>query len=150
MTTKNHTKSASRSSSKSHASQAKTHGRSAAKADGSSRGKSRGNSSSHVRRGASAATTTDHETIRRWVEQRGAHPATVKGTTNDTTGVLRIDFPGYSGQRTLKEVSWDDFFDKFDREQLAFLYQEKTAGGRESRFCKLISREDGHERKPHH
>src|SRR4051812_1607554 len=64
-------------------------------------------------RGRSAKTTTNHETIRRWVEKRGAHPATVKGTTSDTTGVLRIDFPGYSGQDTLKEVSWDDFFKKF-------------------------------------
>jgi hypothetical protein len=92
------------------------------------------------RRG-SAKTTTNHETIKRWVEKRGAHPATVKGTTSDTTGVLRIDFPGYSGEQTLKEVSWDDFFKKFDREKLAFLYQEKTASGRTSRFCKLIDRE---------
>jgi hypothetical protein len=98
-------------------------------------------------RGRSAKTTTNHETIRRWVEKRGAHPATVKGTTSDTTGVLRIDFPGYSGQDTLKEVSWDDFFKKFDREKLAFLYQEKTASGRTSRFCKLIDREKGTSRR---
>jgi len=96
-----------------------------------------------VSRSGGAKTTTSHETIKRWVEKRGAHPATVKGTTSDTTGVLRIDFPGYSGKDTLKEVSWDDFFKKFDREKLAFLYQEKTASGRTSRFCKLIDRDQG-------
>lgn len=99
--------------------------------------KTRTSSSRH----GSAKTTTNHEAIKRWVERRGAHPATVKGTTSDTTGVLRIDFPGYSGEQNLKEVSWDDFFKKFDREKLAFLYQEKTASGRTSRFCKLIDRE---------
>jgi len=54
--------------------------------------------------------------------------------------VLRLDFPGYSGKDTLQEVSWDDFFDKFERKHLAFLYQEKTASGRTSRFCKLVDR----------
>jgi hypothetical protein len=91
-------------------------------------------------RSGSAKTTTNHETIRRWAEKRGGHQATVKGTTNDTTGVLRIEFPGYSGEGTLKEVSWDDFFKKFDREYLAFLYHDKTKSGRMSRFAKLIER----------
>jgi hypothetical protein len=85
--------------------------------------------------------TTDHETIRHWAEQRGGHPATVKATTDDTTGVLRIDFPGYRGEQSLKEVSWDDFFEKFDREHLAFLYQDKTASGRTSRFGKFVDRD---------
>ena len=94
-------------------------------------------------RGGKAKQTTDHETIRHWAEERGAHPATVIGTTSDTTGVLRLDFPGYSGKDTLKEVSWDAFFKKFDREHLAFLYQDKTASGRTSRFCKFISGNGG-------
>jgi hypothetical protein len=29
---------------------------------------------------SSAKTTTGHETIRRWTEERGGHPARVKGT----------------------------------------------------------------------
>ena len=88
--------------------------------------------------GGKAKRTTTHETIRRWAEKRGAHPATVIGTSSDTVGVLRLDFPGYSGKDTLEEVSWDDFFEKFDREHLAFLYQDKTASGRTSRFCKFV------------
>jgi hypothetical protein len=33
------------------------------------------------------------------------------------------------------------FFEKFDRENLAFLYQEKTAEGEVSRFHKFVERE---------
>jgi len=82
------------------------------------------------------------------MKQFGVGPrseAAVKGTTDDTTDVLRIDFPGYSGEGALKEVSWDDFFKKFDREHLAFLYQDKTKSGRMSRFGKFIER-DGREK----
>lgn len=87
--------------------------------------------------------TTNHDEIRRWVEQRGGHPARVKGTGKGSDeGLLRIDFPGYSGGDSLEEISWEDFFDKFEEKGLAFLYQDKTAGGEESRFSKLVSRKE--------
>ncbi|WP_343688281.1 hypothetical protein [Chitinophaga sp.] len=87
-------------------------------------------------------TTTDHETIRKWVEERKGKPAQVEGTGNKKEpGVLRIDFPGNDSGR-LQEISWDEFFKKFDDESLAFLYQEKTADGEVSYFNKLISREN--------
>ncbi|MEW5792210.1 hypothetical protein RG903_00930 [Thermithiobacillus tepidarius DSM 3134] len=87
--------------------------------------------------------TTNHDEIRRWVEQRGGHPARVKGTGKGSDeGLLRIDFPGYSGGDSLEEISWEDFFDKFEEKELAFLYQDKTAGGEESRFSKLVSRKE--------
>ena len=58
-------------------------------------------------------TTTDHNTIRKWVEERGGHPATVRGTGDrDEPGVLRIDFPGYRGKDRLEEISWDDAVDR--------------------------------------
>ena len=86
--------------------------------------------------------TTSHDQIRKWTESRGGHPATVKSATRDTAGLLRIDFPGYRGKESLKEISWDDFFNKFDKEELAFLYQDRTVGGKTSRFCKFIDREE--------
>lgn len=93
--------------------------------------------------------TTDHDEIRKWAEARGGKPATVKGTgSNDEAGVLRINFPGYSGEDTLEEITWDEFFAKFDEKNLAFLYQDKTANGEESRFFKLVSRETA-ENKSH-
>lgn len=85
--------------------------------------------------------TVDHNLIRSWVEDRGGKPATVMGTGGkDDPGILRINFPGYSGSRTLKEISWEEFFKKFDEKGLAFLYQEETAEGKESRFFKFVSR----------
>ncbi len=86
--------------------------------------------------------TTNHEVIRKWVEKRNGHPATVRRTGDEEEpGILRIDFPGYSGQQSLEPISWDDFFDKFDEKNLVFVYQDKTAAGKPSRFCKLVSRE---------
>jgi len=87
-------------------------------------------------------TTTDHEEIRRWAEGRGGRPATVKGTeSGDEPGVLTIDFPGYGEDEKLEHISWDEWFEKFDKENLAFLYQETTADGEESRFFKVVSRD---------
>ncbi len=86
--------------------------------------------------------TTDHDFIRRWVEERGGWPAEVARTEREgETGILRIDFPGYSGEGSLKRISWEEWFDKFDRTNLAFLCQETTASGVRSNFNKLVGRE---------
>ncbi len=85
--------------------------------------------------------TTDHNTIKKWVEERNGKPSTVIATKTDgEPGILRIDFPGYSGEDSLEEISWDEFFDKFEKENLAFLYQEELKNGKESRFFKFIDR----------
>lgn len=71
--------------------------------------------------------TTDHQEIRSWVEERGGKPAAVKGTgSGDDPGVLRIDFPDYTGEEPLRQISWEQFFEKFEKERLAFLCQEDT------------------------
>jgi hypothetical protein len=68
-------------------------------------------------------------------------PASVKGTeTGDSAGVLRIDFPGGASEDSLEQVSWDEWFDKFDKSDLAFLYQAKKASGEDSTFFKLVNR----------
>lgn len=84
---------------------------------------------------AESKTTTNHEEIRRWVEERGGHPARVKETE-----VLRIDYPGFSGEESLEEISWEKFFDAFEKNGLAFLYQDELESGEISRFSKLIDR----------
>jgi hypothetical protein len=82
-------------------------------------------------------TTTDHEEIRRWAEERGGRPATVKSTeSGGEPGVLRFDFN--EPEDSLEEISWDDFFAKFDQEGLALLYQDETKDGSESRFFKFV------------
>jgi hypothetical protein len=88
-------------------------------------------------------TTTDHNQIQRWAEARNATPARVKRTdrSKEDFGIIRLDFPGYSGAGSLEPVSWDEFFEAFDENRLAFVYQEKTASGRRSNFNKIINRD---------
>lgn len=86
-------------------------------------------------------TTTDHDEIRRWVDQHGGKPASVRGTADgDDAGVLRIDFPGGTADDRLQHISWDDWFAKFDESRLALLYQQRKASGEDSTFFKLVSR----------
>lgn len=84
--------------------------------------------------------TTDHDTIKSWVEERDGHPATVSSTKDgDEPGMVRIEFPKGDSD-SLEKISWEDFFEKFEESKLAFLYQEETSDGETSRFCKLVSR----------
>ena len=86
--------------------------------------------------------TTNHEEIQTWVEDRGGHPARVIGSNKgDSGGILRIDYPGYSGEETLEPISWTEFFEAFEANNLAFLYQDETKDGKESRFSKFIDRD---------
>ena len=92
-------------------------------------------------RSAASRVTTDHEEIRRWAEERGAQPARVRRTGGgEDPGILRLDFPGYSGGESLEHISWEEFLEKFDDNNLALLYQEQTAQGQRSNFNKLIDR----------
>jgi hypothetical protein len=82
---------------------------------------------------ASARETTDHEAIRKWAEQRGGHPAQVKGTG----GLLRIDFG--EPEESLEKISWEDFFKVFDQRKIKFLYDPE----RNSRFNKFVRDDEG-------
>jgi hypothetical protein len=89
-------------------------------------------------------TTTDHDEIRQWAEARGGRPAAVSATgSGDDPGILRINFddPGGDDDEGLEEISWDEWFQAFDANGLALIYQEQTAEGEESRFNKLVSRD---------
>ena len=86
----------------------------------------------------SSRQTTDHDEIRRWAEERGGHPASVRGTEarGEEAGLLRIKFR----DEDLEEIGWDEFFEKFDEEKLCFLYQDETSEGGKSRFFKFTQR----------
>ena len=86
---------------------------------------------------AQAKVTTDHDEIRKWTEARGGRPAAVRSTqSKDATGIIRIEFPGAPNAKddNLEEITWDEFFEKFDESDLALLYQEETASGQRSNF----------------
>jgi ferritin-like metal-binding protein YciE len=93
----------------------------------------------------SGHTTTDHDFIRRWVEERGGWPARVAGTESggDDAGLIRVDFPGYSGEGSLERIEWEEWFQKFDESDLAFLHRDMSHGrGDLDRFNKLVKRGD--------
>jgi hypothetical protein len=86
-------------------------------------------------------TTTDHDEIRKWVESNKGKPASVKDTGGgDGPGILRIDFPGGAGEDSLEHISWEEWFDKFEENRLAFLYQSEKASGEASTFFRLVRR----------
>ncbi len=109
------------------------------KSSRTSRSSGRGSQQSHS---GESQTTTDHDTIRKWAEERGGVPATVEGTERggEHAGLLRIKFPEADAAGRLEEISWDEFFEKFDQSNLAFLYQDETKGGGTSRFFKFVNR----------
>lgn len=105
---------------------------------------SRGKSTRSTKSGGSAEPLTDHDQIRQWAEERGGTPSCVRGTGGKgDIGMLRLDFPGYTGEDTLEPISWEDWFEKFDERGLALLVQEKTSKGQKSNFNKLVSRPKG-------
>ena len=84
---------------------------------------------------------TKHEDIRRWAEARGGIPARVKRTGGeDDVGMIRIDFPGYSGEQSLEPISWEQWFEKFDEKELALVVERQPPQGDKGRFNKLVSR----------
>jgi hypothetical protein len=74
-------------------------------------------------------TLTDHESIRRWAEAHGATPAAVRGTaTGEDAGLLRLDVPGSAGPEPLQPIDWDQWFEKFDKSNLALRVDGELAG----------------------
>lgn len=80
------------------------------------------------------AVTTDRETIRKWADEREATPAHVVGTAaaaDEEVGVLRFGFTDEEAERVedllwdafvdeqLEQLLWGEFFEKFERENLA-------------------------------
>jgi hypothetical protein len=103
--------------------------------------KGAGHSSEHASTGASARRMINHEEIRRWAAERGAVPTCVKHTGGKgDVGMLRLEFPGYGGGESLQEISWDDWFEEFDTNDLALIVQDTTSEGEKSNFNKLVRR----------
>lgn len=88
-------------------------------------------------------TTTDHDTIRKWAEAKGGRPAAVKSThSGKDVGIIRIMFPDApnSEHDALVEISWDEFFEEFEKRELALVYEK------DSMFSKIISRDTAEKR----
>lgn len=91
-----------------------------------------------------AETTTDHDEIRKWAESKGGKPAAVRRThSEDDVGIIRIMFPERpeSEHDALQEISWEEFFEEFEKRSLALLFDE---GGM---FNKIVGRDTVERRK---
>lgn len=88
---------------------------------------------------SSANKTTDHDEIRKWIEERDGRPSIVGSTAENGRkgGLLRVDFGDQDDE--LEEIEWEEFFEIFDENDLVFLHQDKTADGETSRFNKFVS-----------
>jgi len=92
---------------------------------------------------AQRQTTTDHDTIRQWVESHGGIPSLVLNTlSGDEAGVLYIDFPGWV-KKDVSETTWETFFKKFDRENVAFSYEDAAPDADPTTLCALVDRATG-------
>jgi hypothetical protein len=60
--------------------------------------------------------------------------------SDNEPGILRFCFPNAVNRndKNLQEISWEEFFEKFDENNLELVYQEKTADGGISNFNKLV------------
>ena len=77
--------------------------------------------------------TADHAEIRRWVEEHGGYPGLVEAADGRERLAVMFD------PDSCRPVSWEEFFERFDRESLAFEYNP-DANGEAADTAKLVSR----------
>ncbi len=79
-----------------------------------------------------ALATKDHDLIRRWTERHRAEPATGEATASGPSTIhvtdggagIRFNFPGLA---RFRPITWEEWFDHFDRHQLTFVFEEQVA-----------------------
>jgi hypothetical protein len=82
--------------------------------------------------GPRAIATRDHAEIRRWSARHRAEPATGESTRSgpatldvrDGGAGIRLNFPGMGRYRP---ITWDEWFEHFERHDLRFVYEEGIA-----------------------
>lgn len=85
-------------------------------------------------------TTTDHETIRRWIEERGSTAARVTDPIGDDPGSLAV-VPEGTDDDSVEVIPWEEFFETFEQEELAFVHQTERDDPNERWFCRFVDRE---------
>lgn len=86
--------------------------------------------------------TTDPDLIRRWAAVRYGEPAVMSGSPDGAQPALPcIVFSDYNYAEAYTAVSWRELFERMHKENLVFLYQEKTESGDLSRLGGFVSPE---------
>ncbi len=74
----------------------------------------------------------DHDQIKQWIKRHGGKPAVIDDPEagSDKKGI-RIDFPTekdealLSEERSSRDITWDEFFQIFENEHLAFIIKNE-------------------------
>jgi hypothetical protein len=82
--------------------------------------------------GLRAFVTYDHDLVRDWAARHQAEPATGEASAsgpatvnvNDGGTGIRFNFPGFA---RFRPISWEEWFEHFEREQLSFVFEEELA-----------------------
>ena len=72
--------------------------------------------------------TTDPDTIRAWVQQRGGEPMKKRGTGHSTMdpAILAVAFPGTEDE-SLEPFSWEDWLAQLEEQEFAAVMQGEGA-----------------------
>jgi DUF2934 family protein len=92
----------------------------------------------------------DHDVVRRWAARHNAEPATGEATASGPATIhvtdggvgIRFNFPAAA---RFRPITWDEWFDHFDRYHLTFVYEEEVAD-RAYKFWQARGVEEGKER----
>jgi hypothetical protein len=83
--------------------------------------------------GPCAIATQDHARIRQWAARHHAEPATGEASPSgpataahlhDGGAGIRFNFPGVG---RFRPITWEEWFEHFDRRDLMFVYEEEIA-----------------------
>lgn len=85
--------------------------------------------------------TTDHGTIRNWLESNDLAVARTAETDRSRSGGLTVVTEGRTDD-SIKEVTWDEFFETFEDEGLAFVYRTETMGPEKQLYYEFVPRDD--------
>jgi hypothetical protein len=88
---------------------------------------------------AQGKVTLDCKFIQHWADARGGRPAFIRQLTpSGAEMTLSIVFPDSDCGQIVRNLSWEEFFEHFDRLKLAFIYQEGDEGQELSRFYAFV------------
>ena len=88
-------------------------------------------------------STTNHNEIQQWAEEKEGIPATLKNQDEEASNlIIRILFSDDKNVDQAREIPWDQFFKLFEEHKLAFVYKHENFGGALSNFHRFVFRDE--------
>jgi hypothetical protein len=88
--------------------------------------------------------TTDHETIRAWIEDNDAFPVEI--TSDEGVRVIELVFGEPVAIEGVTKLLWEEFFDRFDTEGYVFEYLEEIVPGEEATAYNFLTASEAAEK----